>query len=136
MAPGTRTGNAAHPLYPRRLHTPAGLAPLALQNKRLIYNLLFPANAETVLEIVRDPRHFGAKIGFFSVLHTWDQRLQLSLCSLCSSRLAPDHARRISSHYSFFLPSKCSAVCSRGKFVAALKIAFREAKIEFQFWVS
>jgi Transposase zinc-binding domain len=55
---------------------PRELAPLALQNKRLIYNLLFHASAETLLEIARDPRHLGAEIGFFSVLHTWDQRLQ------------------------------------------------------------
>src|SRR5439155_3927165 len=52
------------------------LAPLALQNKRLIYNLLFHASAATLLEIARDPRHLGAEIGFFSVLHTWDQRLR------------------------------------------------------------
>jgi hypothetical protein len=55
---------------------PRDLAPLALQNKPLIYNLLFRASAATLLEIARDPRHLGAEIGFFSVLHTWDQRLQ------------------------------------------------------------
>src|ERR1035437_5339965 len=55
---------------------PRELAPLALQNKRLIYNLLFHSSAETLLEIARDPRHLGAEIGFFSVLHSWNQRLQ------------------------------------------------------------
>jgi len=47
---------------------PRELAPLALQNKRLIYNLLFHASAETLIEVARDPRHLGAEIGFFSVL--------------------------------------------------------------------
>ena len=55
---------------------PRELAPLALHNKRAIYNLLFRASAATLLEIARDPRHLGAEIGFFSVLHTWNQRLQ------------------------------------------------------------
>src|ERR1017187_8316344 len=55
---------------------PRELAPLALQNKRLIYNLLFHSSAETLLEVARDPRHLGAEIGFFSVLHSWNQRLQ------------------------------------------------------------
>jgi hypothetical protein len=55
---------------------PRELAPLTLQNKRLIYNLLFHSSAATLLEIARDPRHLGAEVGFFSVLHTWDQRLQ------------------------------------------------------------
>ena len=44
---------------------PRELAPLALQNKRVIYNLLFQASAATLLEIARDPRHLGAEIGFF-----------------------------------------------------------------------
>ena len=51
---------------------PRELAPLALQNKRVVYNLLFQASAATLLEIARDPRHLGAEIGFFSVLHTCD----------------------------------------------------------------
>jgi hypothetical protein len=113
---------------------PRELAPLALQNKRLIYNLLFHASAETLLEIARDPRHLGAEIGFFSVLHTWDQRLQHHPhvhCVVAAGGLALDHARWISSHLSFFLPVKVLSRVFRGKFVAALKNAVREAKIEF-----
>jgi len=54
------------------------LAPLALQNKKTLYGLLFRASAETLLEIARDPKHLGADIGFFSVLHTWNQKLELN----------------------------------------------------------
>src|ERR1700730_514998 len=50
-------------------------ARLALQNKRVIYGLLLRASAATLLEVARDPRHLGAEIGFFSVLHTWEQKL-------------------------------------------------------------
>ena len=57
---------------------PHVLAPLALQNKRLIYDLLFRASAETLLEIAADPKHLGAEIGFLSVLHTWGQNLLLN----------------------------------------------------------
>jgi hypothetical protein len=52
------------------------LAPLALQNKATVYGLLMRASAETLLEIARDPKHLGAEIGFFSVLHSWNQQLQ------------------------------------------------------------
>jgi len=48
---------------------PHRLAPLALQNKKVLYDLLFRASAETLLEVARDPRHLGVEIGFFSVLH-------------------------------------------------------------------
>src|ERR1022692_3668169 len=54
---------------------PGQLAALALQNKREVYSLLFRASAETLLAVARDPRHLGAEIGFFSVLHTWNQKL-------------------------------------------------------------
>src|SRR5260221_485638 len=54
---------------------PRHLAPVVLQNKKVIYDLLFRASAETLLEVARDPRHLGAEIGFFSVLHTWNQKL-------------------------------------------------------------
>ena len=56
---------------------PPQLAPLALQNKKVIYDLLFRASAETLLEASRDPKHLGAEIGFFTVLHTWNQKLGL-----------------------------------------------------------
>src|SRR5882762_6301895 len=54
---------------------PHQLSPLALQNKKVLYDLLFRASAETLLEVARDPRHLGADIGFLSVLRTWGQNL-------------------------------------------------------------
>jgi len=58
---------------------PPQLAPLALQNKKVIYDLLFRASAETLLEVACDPKHLGAEIGFFTVLHTWNQKLGLHI---------------------------------------------------------
>jgi hypothetical protein len=55
---------------------PHELSALALQNKRLLYDLLFRASAATLLELARDPMHLGAEIGFLGVLHTWGQNLE------------------------------------------------------------
>ena len=41
---------------------PRHLAPLVLQNKKVIYDLLFRTSAETLLEVARDPQHLGAEI--------------------------------------------------------------------------
>jgi len=93
---------------------PRELAPLALQNKRLIYNLLFHSSAETLLEIARDPRHLGAEIGFFSVLHSWTQRLQFHPhihCVIAAGGLAPDHSSWISARRFFFLPIGVLRAC-------------------------
>ena len=54
---------------------PHELGPLALQNKRVVYGILFRAAAQTLLEIAADPKHLGAKIGCLMVLHTWGQNL-------------------------------------------------------------
>jgi len=56
---------------------PSQLAALALQNKKIVYSLLLRASAETLLQVARNPTHLGAEIGFFSVLHTWNQKLQI-----------------------------------------------------------
>jgi hypothetical protein len=125
-------------LPPRYVHAvftlPRELAPLALQNKRLIYGLLFRTRVATLLEVARDPRHLGAEIGFFSVLHTWDQRLQHHPhvhCVIAAGGLASDHSSWICSRRSFFLPVKVLGRVFRGKFVADLRTAFRESKLEF-----
>src|SRR6201985_3977978 len=113
---------------------PHELAPLALQNKRVIYDLLFRASAETLLEIARDPRHLGAEIGFFSVLHSWNQRLQFHPhvhCVVAAGGLAPDHSRWISSRHSFFLPIRVLSHVFRGKFVAGLRNAFHRGALQF-----
>jgi hypothetical protein len=113
---------------------PRELAPVALQNKKLIFNLLFHASAETLLEVARDPRHLGAEIGFFSVLHTWNQRLQFhphAHCVLAAGGLSPDHTRWISSSRRFFLPIKVLSRVFRGKFVAGLKAAFQAGTLQF-----
>jgi hypothetical protein len=113
---------------------PRELAPLALQNKKVIYDLLFRASAGTLLEVARDPRHLGAEIGFFSVLHTWSQKLQLHPhvhCVVPAGGLSADHTHWITTRYAFFLPIKVLSRVFRGKFVAALKRAFQDGKLAF-----
>jgi hypothetical protein len=113
---------------------PRELAPLALQNKKTIFNLLFHASAETLLEVARDPRHLGAEIGFFSVLHSWNQRLQFHPhvhCVLAAGGLSPDRIRWISSSRRFFLPIKVLSRVFRGKFAAGLETAFNSGGLHF-----
>src|SRR4051812_35005084 len=54
---------------------PAAIAGIALQNKAVVYDILFRAAAKTVQTIAADPRHLGAAIGMTAVLHTWGQNL-------------------------------------------------------------
>ena len=113
---------------------PRHLAPLVLQNKKFIYDLLFRTSAETLLEVARDPQHLGAEIGFFSVLHTWSQKLELHPhvhCVVPAGGLSADQTRWIKPHYDFFLPVGVLGAVFRGKFYEALKCAFHEGRLNF-----
>jgi hypothetical protein len=50
---------------------PAEIAPIAYQNKAVVYDLLFRTAAETLLTIAADPKHLGARVGATAVLHSW-----------------------------------------------------------------
>jgi hypothetical protein len=113
---------------------PHRLAPLALQNKKVLYDLLFRASAETLLEVARDPRHLGAEIGFFTVLHTWSQKLRLHPhvhCVIPAGGLSLDHTHWVKSRDRFFLSINVLRRVFRGKFVAALQQAFCEGQLVF-----
>ena len=56
---------------------PAEIAPIAYQNKTVVYDLLFRTAAETLLTIAADPRHLGARIGATAVLHSWGSAMTL-----------------------------------------------------------
>jgi len=113
---------------------PHELAPLALQNKKILYNLLLQTSAEALLEVARDPKHLGAEIGFFSVLHTWNQKLEHhphAHCVVPAGGLSLDHSRWVSSHARFFLPIPVLRKIFRRKFVIALQHNFRQGKLGF-----
>src|SRR5712692_3120111 len=86
--------------------------PLALQNKKILYHLLLQTSAETLLEVARHPKHLGAEIGFFSVLHTWNQKLEHHPHAHC---VVPPADCRSITLFGFhrtlasFFPSRCSA---------------------------
>jgi len=113
---------------------PHRLAPLVLQNKKVLYDLLFATSAQTLLEVARDRKHLGAEIGFFSVLHTWSQQLRLHPhvhCVVPAGGLSPDHTRWIPSPHNYFLPKPVLRKVFRGKFVDALQQAFRDGQLRF-----
>jgi len=114
---------------------PSRLAPLVLQNKKALYALLFRTSAETLLEVARDPKRLGAEIGFFSVLHTWSQKLKIHPhvhCVVPAGGLSLDHTRWVRSRDNYFLPKEVLREIFRGKFVDALEQAFQNGQLHFE----
>lgn len=113
---------------------PEPLARLALVNKRVVYDLLFQAAAETLLQVARNPKRLGGAIGGLMVLHTWGQRLQHHPhvhCVVPMGGLAPDGTRWIPARPRFFLPIAVLRKLFRGKLVASIRDAFREGRLDF-----
>lgn len=113
---------------------PHTLVPLIWQNKKILFALLFDAAAATLLEVAADPKHLGAQIGFFGILHSWGQTLQPHPhihCVVPGGGLSPDHQRWISTANNFFLPVLVLSRVFRGKFLAGLRRAFRAKQLAF-----
>jgi len=113
---------------------PEEIAAIAYQNKEVVYGILFQATAETLKTIAADPKHLGAEIGFFAVLHTWGQSLQFHPhlhCVVPGGGLSPDGQRWVSCRPNFFLPVRVLSHLFRRLFLQSLQQAFDSGKLQF-----
>jgi len=114
---------------------PDRLNSVTIQNKRLIYTILFRAASETLLTIAYDPKHLGAQIGFLSLLHTWGQNLGLHPhvhCVVPGGGISPDGKQWISSRKDFFLPVRVLSSLFQKKFLYYLSQAFGKGEFSFR----
>lgn len=114
---------------------PHQLNQIALCNKKVVFDILFKALAETFQEFAGDTRHsLGGRIGFTAILHTWDQKLLSHIhlhCVIPAGVLSFDDKRWISSRKNFLFPVKALSKVFRGKFIDYLKKAFTKGKLIF-----
>ena len=112
---------------------PEQLAAIAFQNKEVVYGILFQTVAQTLLTIAGDPKHLGAEIGFFAVLHTWGQNLHLHPhlhCVVPGGGLSPDD-QWIACRPGFFLPVRVLSRLFRRLFLEALEKAHADGQFHF-----
>jgi len=108
---------------------PAEVATIALQNKAVVYDLLFRAASETMQVIAADPTHLGARIGITAVLHTWGSALthhpHIHMI-VPGGGISPDGERWIHSRPAFLLPVRVLGALFRRLFLTRL-LAMHEA---------
>ena len=113
---------------------PDAIAALALQNKGVVYGILFRTVAETLRTIAGDPQHLGAELGFLAVLHTWGQTLLHHPhvhCVVPGGGLAPDDRQWIPCRPGFFLPVRVLSRLFRRLFLTALQGACAVGHLHF-----
>jgi hypothetical protein len=113
---------------------PEQLNDLALRNQSLFYKLMFDASAATLQSLAADPKHLGAKIGFFSILHTWGQNLLFHPhihCVVTGGGVSADHSRWISCRPEFFIHVKVLSARFRTLLLNAVELAFLNNQLQF-----
>ncbi len=113
---------------------PDALGPLALQNPKPLYDLLFKSVGSTLSTIAADPKQFGAHIGFIALLHTWGQNLLLHPhlhCLVPAGGLSSDRSRWIQSPSHFFLPVRVLSRFFRRVFLEQLLALAADRKLAF-----
>ena len=64
------------PYYHIITTVPSELNELFMYNQKDMYNILFKATSESILELCNDPKWLGTKVGITSILHTWGQTME------------------------------------------------------------
>jgi hypothetical protein len=111
---------------------PRELRRLALVNPQLVYDLLFAAAAESLLELGRDPKWLGAELGVTSVLHTWRRDLAYPphvQCIVTGGGLSLDGQRWIAAPADFLVPVRVLGALFRGKLLDGLRRAYDRGKL-------
>jgi predicted RNA-binding Zn-ribbon protein involved in translation (DUF1610 family) len=113
---------------------PEPISDLALQNKDVIYNLLFQAAAQTLQIIAKDPKHLGAKIGVTLVLHTWGSAMTHHPHVhgvVTGGGLSVAGERWVACKPGFFLPVRVLSRLYRRLFLEKLTQAYQLNQLQF-----
>lgn len=115
---------------------PAELRTVARSNQKTIYNLLFRASSQALLQLAQDPRLVGARLGMVGVLHTWTRQLLYHPhvhYIVTGGGLAQDGRWR-SSRKDFLVPVKALSRIFRAKFRDELKKTELFAQVAKRVW--
>jgi hypothetical protein len=113
---------------------PAEIAPIAYQNKAVVYGLLFRAAAETLLTIAADPKHLGARIGATAVLHSWGSAISHHPhvhMIVPGGGISLDGTRWVRCKPGFLLPVRVLSRLFRRLFLTALADAHAAGRLRF-----
>jgi hypothetical protein len=115
---------------------PQELRPLARSNQKTIYNLLFRASSQALLQLAQDPRLVGARLGLLGVLHTWTRQLLFHphVHYIATGGGLTDDGRWRSARPDFLVPVKALSRIFRAKFRDQLRKTALFTQVEPYLW--
>jgi hypothetical protein len=115
---------------------PAGLRSLARSNQRTIYNLLFRAASQALLQLAQDQRFCGGLIGMVGVLHTWTRALLYHphVHFIVTGGGLSQEQRWLPARKDFLVPVKALSPIFRAKFREQLRQSDLFQQVPEQVW--
>lgn len=117
---------------------PHQLNNICQQNKKVMYDILFKAASQTVIELSSDIKHMGANTGLISVLHSWGQNMMEHPhlhCIMPAGGLSFNKEHWVHSKHKkdkhFFVSYRILSAKFKGKYLALLQKAFDNKQIRF-----
>jgi hypothetical protein len=103
-----------------------------LNNKKVMFNILFAAASRTLLNFCKN--EFNGTPGFLAILHTWDQKLHAHFhlhCIIVAGVVSKDRSRWIACKNDYLFNQDALALVFRGKFIDRMTQACKNGKLKF-----
>jgi hypothetical protein len=114
---------------------PSELNRLCLVNQKVLYDILFQSASQTILSLAKDEKHLGVLSGLVAVLHTWGQNLMdhPHLHTMVpAGGWSEWNGYWKNTKKNFFIHVKVLSKVFRGKFLAAIKTAYKNKQLKFE----
>ena len=111
---------------------PHELNTIVLNNKPIMFSLLFKAVSQTLQTFGKN--ELGGKLGFISVLHTWDQKLNAHFhlhCLIAGGAISKNGKRFLPCKKNYLFNQEALSLVFRGKFIDYLTRAVEHGEISF-----
>jgi hypothetical protein len=111
---------------------PHRLNPLIQQNQQPLYELLFRAATQSLLEFGQN--RFGVQLGITAVLHTWSQTLLDHYhlhCVVTGGGLSADGSQWVNAPAHYLFAVRALSEVFRGKFCAGLQELYAAGRLQF-----
>jgi hypothetical protein len=111
---------------------PHQLNTVILNNKKVMFNILFAAASKTLLKFGEN--ELNGTPGFLAILHTWDQKLHAHFhlhCIVAGGVFSKEDNRLITCKNDYLFNQDALSLVFRGKFIQRMDQACKNQKIKF-----
>ena len=111
---------------------PHQLNTVILNNKKVMFNILFAAASKTLLKFADN--ELNGKPGFLAILHTWDQKLKAHFhlhCIIAAGVVSKGFKQWIACKNDYLFNQDALSIVFRGKFIQRMDQACKNDKIKF-----